>query len=186
MKKIFLTMFVLTVITLTATAQDGNRRSAQISLAQKFVLVKYDKDDQKTWYAVMSFPVTYYNYYAVTGRNIRPQNKDINSVIMMGDNEKQKFAHAASNLFDGVTFRVASTTELHRALSKHFNIQSENGPYSCATNGFYLSCSYKTYKRMKKLINEYLSDKKSKQVKKTKQTKIRNGKGAARKSGGVG
>lgn len=171
---------ILFAITLTATAQNDNQMSALISLSNKFTLIKWDKQDSKTWYAVMSHPISYYNYYAVTGKNIRPKNRDVNDVITRGV-DREKFAAKASSLYSGMFFHVATATELQRALAKHYNISSENGPYSCATSGFYLACDYKTYKRMKLKVKEYLEEKKSgktvKKVKKTKNgTKIRRGK----------
>ena len=161
MKKILFTTLALLTIVLTATAQETrekvsrNRISAQISFAQKFMLIKLDKKNEKTWYAVMSYPVTYYNYYAVYGKNVKPQGRDINDVMMMGDKKKRDFAADAAKLYSGLSFHVATATELQRALGRNYNVASENGPYSHATNGFDLACPYSTYLRMKKLIKAY-------------------------------
>ena len=49
---------ILFAITLTATAQNDNQMSALISLSNKFTLIKWDQQDSKTWYAVMSHPIS--------------------------------------------------------------------------------------------------------------------------------
>ena len=175
-------MLVLFALVQAATAQEtekvsGNQRSAQISLAQKFMLIKYDKNNTKTWYAVMSYPVTYYNYYAVYGKNVKPYGKDINDVMMMGDKKRHDFAAAASSLFSGLSIHVATATELHRALAKHYNLSSENGPYSHTTNGFYLACDYSTYKRMRKLIKMYLSNQNSTSPPRRRPARVAHGSG---------
>ena len=58
-------------------------------------------------------------------------------------------------LFFNPKFHIASTSELYKALNLHYNIQSENGPYSIATKGFYLVTDYTGYQRMKALVKKY-------------------------------
>ena len=146
MKKILVWM-VLMALALTAGAQNiSQQRRAQLTASStKFTLVKIGKN-KKNWYALMYFPVSYGDYYGVTGVNKRPRNASITDVMMMSDTDK----------FDKkMKFHIASTSELYKALNLHYNIQSENGPYSIATKGFYLVTDYTGYQRMKALVKKY-------------------------------
>jgi uncharacterized protein YjhX (UPF0386 family) len=103
----------------------------------------------------MYFPVSYGDYYGVTGVNKRPRNASITDVMMMSDTDKKKFLKKLNAFDKKMKFHIASTSELYKALNMHYNIQSENGPYSIATKGFYLVTDYTGYQRMKALVKKY-------------------------------
>ncbi len=143
-------------MSMTAGAQNmsSQRRAQLVASSTKFALIKIGKDTKK-WYALMYFPVSYGDYYGVTGKNKRPRNASITDVMSMSDTDKRKFVQACNAFDNRMKFHVATTSELYKALNKHYNIQSENGPYSIATKGFYLAMDYNSYKRMKALVKKY-------------------------------
>lgn len=155
MKKILVFM-VLMALALTAGAQNLNsqRRAQLVASSTKFTLVKIGKNT-KDWYALMYFPVSYGDYYGVTGKNKRPRYASITDVMPMSDMDKKKFVQACNSFDNRMKFHVASNNELQKAVNKRYNIQSENGPYSFATKGFYLAMDYESYKRMKALVKKY-------------------------------
>ena len=155
MKKMLVWM-VLMALALTAGAQNiSQQRRAQLTASStKFTLVKIGKN-KKNWYALMYFPVSYGDYYGVTGVNKRPRNASITDVMMMSDTDKKKFLKTLNAFDKKMKFHIASTSELYKALNLHYNIQSENGPYSIATKGFYLVTDYTGYQRMKALVKKY-------------------------------
>ena len=75
------------------------------------------------------------------------------TLVKVGKNKKNWFALMYFPVSYG--FHIASTSELYKALNLHYNIQSENGPYSIATKGFYLATDYTGYQRMKALAKKY-------------------------------
>lgn len=156
---LILTMLLAAFVTgsaLTAGAQNlSQQRRAQLKASStKFTLVKVGKN-KKNWFALMYFPVSYGDYYGVTGVNKRPRNESITDVMMMSDTDKKKFLKALNAFDKKMKFHIASTSELYKALNLHYNIQSENGPYSIATKGFYLVTDYTGYQRMKALAKKY-------------------------------
>ena len=155
-KRLFIMTALLVAIVMGATAQNlSQQRRAQLKASStKFTLVKVGKN-KKNWFAVMYFPVSYGDYYGVTGVNKRPRNESITDVMMMSDTDKKKFLKALNAFDKKMKFHIASTSELYKALNLHYNIQSENGPYSIATKGFYLVTDYTGYQRMKALVKKY-------------------------------
>ncbi len=125
------------------------------SLSTKFVVIK-DGEDKKKWYVLMNYPVSYGDYYGVTGINKRPRNANIFDVITsLSEPEKRRFVKAINSIDSRMQVRIATANQLQNALSKKYNISSENGPYSIATNGFYLYMSYNSYLRMRQLRKQY-------------------------------
>ena len=155
-KRLFIMTVLLVAIVMGATAQNmsSQRRAQLVASSTKFALIK-DGKNKKNWFAVMYFPVSYGDYYGVTGKNKRPRNSSITDVMAMGDTDKRKFVQACNSFDNRMKFHVATTSELYKALNKRYNIQSENGPYSIATKGFYLAMDYNSYKRMKALVKKY-------------------------------
>ena len=170
MKKNLILTILFVMAVLNVAAQHGSTGEL-VNLAQKFMLIKTNKP-----YAVMSYPVTYWDYYIITGKNIRPSYRSATDVApISGHEDRIKVAKKASQLYSGITVHVATASELHTALGLRYNISSENGPYSHATNGFYLAMDYDSYKKMKKLVSQYRSG--------TKPNKRRK---PRRNTGGVG
>jgi hypothetical protein len=155
-KRLFIMTALLVAIVMGATAQNmsSQRRAQLVASSTKFALIK-DGKNKKNWFAVMYFPVSYGDYYGVTGVNKRPRNESITDVMMMSDTDKKKFLKALNAFDKKMKFHIASTSELYKALNLHYNIQSENGPYSIATKGFYLVTDYTGYQRMKALAKKY-------------------------------
>lgn len=152
MKKNLILTILFAMAVLNASAQHGSTGEL-VNLAQKFMLIKTKKP-----YAVMSYPVTYWDYYIITGKNIRPTYRSAVDVApISGHEDRVKVAKKASQLYSGITVHVATASELHTALGLRYNISSENGPYSHATSGFYLAMDYDSYKKMKKLVSQYRS-----------------------------
>ena len=149
MKKLFFVFVALLGMTTVTMAQnyDNNRKKAMYDASGKFTVV-----DNK--YAVMYYPVTYYDYYAVTGKKVNGR-KGINDVMPMQQNDRVRFAQDASALNKKVSFHVASSSELQQALQKKKNIQSESGPYNTSTKGFYLAMDYQSYQAMQALRNQH-------------------------------
>ena len=155
-KRLFIMTALLVAIVMGATAQNmsSQRRAQLVASSTKFALIK-DGKNKKNWFAVMYFPVSYGDYYGVTGVNKRPRNESITDVMMMSDTDKKKFLKALNAFDKKMKFHIASTSELYKALNLHYNIQSENGPYSIATKGFYLVTDYTGFQRMKALAKKY-------------------------------
>ena len=125
------------------------------SLSTKFVVIK-EGEDKKKWYVLMNYPVSYGDYYGVTGINKRPRNANIFDVITsLSEPEKERFVKAINSIDSRMQVRIATANQLQNALSKKYNISSENGPYSIATNGFYLYMSYNSYLRMRELRKQH-------------------------------
>lgn len=125
------------------------------SLSTKFVVIK-EGEDTKKWYVLMFYPVSYGDYYGVTGINKRPRNANIFDVITsLSEPEKERFVKAINSIDSRMQVRIATANQLQNALSKKYNISSENGPYSIATNGFYLYMSYNSYLRMRELRKQH-------------------------------
>ena len=119
------------------------------------MVIKED-EDKKKWYVLMYYPVSYGDYYSVTGINKRPRNANIFDIITgLSESEKKQFLKACNSIDSRMQVRIATPNELQYALNKKYNISSENGPYSIATNGFYLYMSYNSYLRMRELRKQY-------------------------------
>ena len=152
MKKVVFLLVALMGMATSAVAQnyDSNRQKAMYDASSKFIVV-----DKK--FAVMNYPVTYYDYYAVTGKKANGRNS-ITAVMPMSTNDRARFSQAASAIDKKMTFHVATTNELQQALQKKLNIQSEAGPYNFTTQGFYLAMDYQRYLRMQSLRKQYGGD----------------------------
>lgn len=137
----------------TSTLPASATEFEQISLAQNFMLIT----KAKTPYAVMSHPITYWQYYVVTGKKITPPSKSVTEVApFYTDNKaKENFAKQASLLWGGIKVHVATAAELQTALKYHYNISSESGPYSHTTKGIYLAMSEANYKKMMKWVQQH-------------------------------
>lgn len=143
--------------------EDYNRSKAIGDFLSKFRVVL--KENPK--YAVMNYPITYYDIYAITGEYTNPKNVGIDEVVMMPDNEQKEIAKKASLLYVNASTKVsklktevARPIQLSKAIQHRINIQSEGGPYTYATKGFYLSIPYESYLSLtglKKKVYEKLS-----------------------------
>ena len=153
MKKIFAVLVALMAFGATVSAQtyDANRKKALVDASKKFVNVP-DGSYQSN-FAVTNYPITYKDYYAVTGKRVNGKNS-FTAVMPMTQSEQQAFLKAANSIDAKMQFRVASAAELQKALQKKKNIQSENGPYNVTTKGFYLSMSYSSKLRMMQLVKQ--------------------------------
>ena len=130
----------------TTPAADQGRISAIKGFATKFVVVNKK-------FAVMNYPVTYYDYYAIYGKKATPPaGRGITEVMYITDTQKKNIAETATKYFTGSTIRVATSAVLHEALQRHLNIQSESGPYNSVTKGFYLYMDYKSYQNFMKYV----------------------------------
>ena len=130
----------------TTPSADQERISAIKGFATKFVVVNKK-------FAVMNYPVTYYDYYAIYGKKATPPaGRGITEVMYVTDTQKKNIAGAATKYFTGATIRVATSAVLHEALQRHLNIQSESGPYNSVTKGFYLYMDYKSYQNFMKYV----------------------------------
>lgn len=151
-------MVAVFAMTTTVSAQmpaDKGQLKALYDFSSKFTLVKPQSGHLKP-YAVMWYPVTYYDYYAGTGKKMNPRSVGINAVYMLSDVEKKKFVEKLNKLDKKITVRLASNEELRTAIdNRRYNIQSENGPYNVVTKGFYISMDQASYKRMQELRKKY-------------------------------
>ena len=158
MKRFILTMLAIIAITMTASAQmptDEGQLKALYDFSSKFTLVKIQSIKP---YAVMWYPVTYYDYYAGTGKKMNPRNVGINAVYALSDNEKKKFVAQLNQLDKKITVHLATQKELTDAINyRRYNIQSENGPYNVVTRGFYIAMDKASYERMQQLRKRYNS-----------------------------
>lgn len=147
-------MIILTAVfamSMTAEAQswknDISRVKAVSDFLKKFRLVA--TESAATSYAVMNFPITYYDVYAITGKWTNPKKVAIDAVVVMTLDQQKELASQASQLYirnnqSKMKVELATDDQLSKALEKRLNIQSELGPYNFTTKGFYLSMSFKS------------------------------------------
>ena len=156
MKKTILTMLAIFAMTLTVSAQmptNPEQLKALYDFSSKFTLVRIKSVKP---YAVMYYPVTYYDYFAGMGKKMNPRNVGINAVYALSDAEKKKLVAQLNKLDKKITVRLATNKELTDAINnRRYNIQSENGPYNVVTKGFYISMDEASYKRMQQLRSQY-------------------------------
>ena len=148
-------MLAIIAITITASAQfptDEGQLKALYDLSSKFTLVKPQSGKP---YAVMWYPVTNYNHFAVYGKKW-DKYLGINKVIVMPDGIKKMLVNKINKFDSKLKVRVATHKELTDAINnRRYNIQSENGPYNVVTKGFYLSMDEASYMRMQELRKRY-------------------------------
>ena len=141
-------MIALLSMTLTASAQAHN--DAQVKAVMDFVRMfrPVGKD-----FAVTAYPVTWRTYTAVTGKK-KPANTSLTAVVSLSQSEQKAFAnYLTKGDGQGIKYRVATASELQKALSKRINIQSESGPNNVSTKGFYIAVSYKDYQKLKAVLD---------------------------------
>lgn len=147
-------MILLTAVfamSMTANAQDWKadleRVKAVSDFLKKFSLVT--QGSAATSYAVMNYPITYYDVYAITGKWTNPRNVAVNDVVVMTLDQQKDLASQASQLYvinnqSKMAMELATDDQLNKAIQHRFNIQSEQGPYNHTTKGFYLSMPSKS------------------------------------------
>ena len=151
MKKLMILLTAVFAMSITANAQDWKADLARVKAVSDF-LKKFSLVTQgsaATSYAVMNYPITYYDVYAITGKWTNPRNVGINDVVVMTLDKQKDLASQASQLYvinnqSKMAMELATDDQLNKAIQKRINIQSESGPYNHSTKGFYLSMPFKS------------------------------------------
>ena len=149
MKKLMILLTAVFAMSMTAKAQDWLGDNARVKAVSDF-LQKFRLVTQETpKYAVMNYPITYYDVYAITGKWTNPRNVAVNDVVVMTLDQQKDLASQASQLYvinnqSKMAMELATDDQLNKAIQHRFNIQSEQGPYNHTTKGFYLSMPSKS------------------------------------------
>lgn len=153
MRKLMILLTAFFAMNMTAKAQDWLGDPARVKAVSDF-LKKFRLVTQETpKYAVMNYPITYYDVYAITGEWTNPRNVAINDVIVLSQTKQIDMAKQASQFYvvnrqSKIKFNRATDSQLSKAIHHRLNIQSELGPYNYTTKGFYLSMSGDSYKNL--------------------------------------
>ena len=164
MKKVLVLMIALLALTTTVSAQTQRtltekqkRDAVENIIKSKLKLVrhkttagkrKYDGD-----YYITFLPVTWYEYWAVTGVKKHSNQTSISKAAIVLDSEKQNFVKMLNQYLNikGVSFHVAWTKhiqEAHQKIGLHDDIS--NNSYS---HGFYIAISKKGYQTLMKHVS---------------------------------
>ena len=146
MKKLLILLTAVFAMSMTAKAQEWKNDHARVQAVADF-LKKFRLVTQETpKYAVMNYPITYYDVYAIIGRWTNTRDVGISDVVRMTPEQQKELAEQASQLYQSkMKLELATDDKLSKAIHHRLNIQSELGPYTNATKGFYLSMSMESF-----------------------------------------
>lgn len=139
MKKISLVLALL-MLTLTAGAQkiSGEQRDKVIS-DMIFNMVGVGGK-----FAITRTPVSYYEYWVITGRKAHSANTSISNPAYVSVADQQKVADTLNKECGGVlNFRIANTHEIHEG--KKVGVQGDIRHHGGTTLGFYLVLPFKQW-----------------------------------------
>ncbi len=147
MKKILLVMMAALAITMTADAQRKMSRDEQANVMINFMR-KFVPVDKR--YAIINFPVTLYEYEAMTGTPV-PYGKSVNNVAIVSGAEQKRVADELTKADgQGIKYRVGTMGEA--AAGSKVGVHGELSQTSHVTKGFYIAISYNDYLKVEKML----------------------------------